>query len=95
MACGGLFLQKISNKKNHFVLITFSFFMLLLLHRMLYKLRHGDKLKNSFLLRFFMKIIRHIKFKVTDFATSNNSIIANKRPLTNLERFLRLHENQP
>ena len=38
-----------------------------------------------------MKIIsiRHIKFKVINFAPSNKSIMANKLTSTNLERFLR------
>ena len=32
---------------------------------------------------------RHIKYKKTDFAPCNKSIMANKLPLTNLEQFLR------
>ena len=41
-----------------------------------------------------MKIIspshtRHLKYKMIDFAPSNKSIMANKLPSINLERFLR------
>ena len=32
--------------------------------------------------------LRHIKNQVINFAPSNKSIMANKLPLTNLERFL-------
>ena len=31
---------------------------------------------------------RHIKYKLIDFTSSNKSIMENKLPLTNLERFL-------
>ena len=36
---------------------------------------------------------RYIKYKVIDFAPSNNSITANKLPSTNLECFLRQIES--
>ena len=45
-----------------------------------------------FNLRFLCKIhppTRHIKYKLIDSAPSNKSVMANKLPITNLERLLR------
>ena len=57
------------------------------------KLKYEKKMKTIFSnLKFFCENHhpkRHIKYKVVDFTLINKSIMANKVPITNLERFLR------